>query len=1581
MMARSRLGRDGCVEAIARLEGFAASRPALLARLRRLRLFLSGLPESGREFPLLAAAQAVNPDDPEPVAAFREFRRLVARFAAAHGIDLVLVVDGQKRAPHSTRSCWMEGTDGTDQQLSDLSAASTAALSDTPVVPSYGRPERDGKTVVRTYFDIAPADREAAERCVGVLMTRLSTDREYVFDRIPPGRLGDGVETARAAALASADLVVVFLSPHYLRWSTDKARGVGPALNTAQGRVAPVCWSMVTDRSDLGPYSGTRVFVAGDHESALSAGAMPGLDRLRPRTLDDQMAVLHTRLAELVTFRRAEPVDVLAHYLAASDELHPVTARAVRAQLDKGVIPSPLSTGPAVDVVEHLVTWATSDGGRPYFVVFGEYGMGKTIATQTLTRELLSRRDREPSTPLPIYFDLRLLGTEVRKRDAMLQELLADLIKRAWRTGEAESSVTPADVITAVQHRRAVVIFDGLDEVLVHMSEQQGQGLLRELLRILPPQLVSGGGRRPDAGRVVLTCRTHFFRTIRDQHTFFRAQDRDGVGPDLYEALHLLPFDDAQIRAYLEGKQGVAGVDKAIELIRSVHDLAGLATRPYNLRLICEQLGRLERRIAEGGSIDAAGLYDELVQSWLERDTGKHQFERDHKVRLMEDLAALLWRTEARRIRATELEAWLRARLLDDEDLRRWVQLARPDPAVLAEDLRTATFIVRPGSDEFEFAHTSLLEYFLARFLHRTMRDGHSTEWRLPAVSNETLDFLVEIASAHDPNSFVGHLIGCGKTYQALISEHVVKYALRATERGAPAPSLRGFQLATADLRGLEVRPPPGVSISMAGCGLARADLRNANLHSVCLDNTDLRAARLTQAELHHCSLRGANLEEACLDGAIIRSTRLHGAKLDGASGEDSQWLWCKGRALGNGIKASLEAPTASLSIGPTTRLEVLAGPTGRISSVAWSRDGVLLAASDGVAIHIWNPTSGAEHARLVSNTGWLETLVWSPDGSQLAGGGDGAVRVWDPADPGAPPAILADHTAWVGTLAWSPDGSQLAGGGDGAVRVWDPADPGAPPAILADHTGWLEALAWSPDGSRLAGGGGDGVVRVWDPADPEASPAILADHTGWLSALAWSPDGSRLAGGGGDGVVRVWDPADPGAPPAILAGGTGWLGALAWSRDGTWLAGAGHDGVVRVWDPADPGAPPAALASHTDWVQALAWSPEGTRLASAGEDRAVRVWDSAEPGTAAALLAGHTGSLRGLAWSPDGTRLASGGSGGTVRLWDPADPGPPQAILSGHNGSVWKLAWSPDEAWLASGGSDGVVRLWDPANPGEAREILSGHNGWVWALAWSPDGAWLASGGEDGIVRLWDLADPCTPKEIPRHVGSVWALAWSPKGARLASAGSASAGGVVRVLDPGDPGAPAVVLAGHTGGVPALAWSPDGARLASGGYDGVVLLWNLADPGAPAAVLAGHTGGVLALAWSPDGARLASGGYDGVVLLWNLADPGAPAAVLARHAGGVWALAWSPDGARLASVGDGGALWLHDPQARSILLTIQHFRAGAWCVLGPNNRPFHCEGEVWRWLRWRHHDPLTGGSTLLPAEYFGPLPGIGQPS
>ena len=189
--------------------------------------------------------------------------------------------------------------------------------------------------------------------------------------------------------------------------------------------------------------------------------------------------------------------------------------------------------------------------------------------------------------------------------------LLDDLLRRVWQTGGADAVPTAAEVIDQVQRHRAVVIFDGLDEVLGTRPKRALRPQLCQLWKILPPQILADPLKRADTGRVLFTCRTHFFRTLRDQHTYFRGEDREIVGADSYAALHLLPFTADQVRAYFERREpdGDAGaVDRAVELIRQVQDLTELVRRPFNLRLVADQArgARAADRVGRAGEHSGA---------------------------------------------------------------------------------------------------------------------------------------------------------------------------------------------------------------------------------------------------------------------------------------------------------------------------------------------------------------------------------------------------------------------------------------------------------------------------------------------------------------------------------------------------------------------------------------------------------------------------------------------------------------------------------------------------------------------------------------------------------------------------------------------------------------------------------------------------------------------------------------------------------------------------------------------------------------------------------------------------------------
>lgn len=141
-----------------------------------------------------------------------------------------------------------------------------------------------------------------------------------------------------------------------------------------------------------------------------------------------------------------------------------------------------------------------------------------------------------------------------------------------------------ADVVRKRLHQGdAVVVFDGLDEVLVHLNPHDQQLFTRQLWRVI------GEGT---GAKMLLTCRAQYFRTIRDEITYFTGAGRQGLRGEDYLALLMLPFREAQVREYLAANldRDASWVDGFLATIGAVHDLPDLARRPLTLRLIADQV-------------------------------------------------------------------------------------------------------------------------------------------------------------------------------------------------------------------------------------------------------------------------------------------------------------------------------------------------------------------------------------------------------------------------------------------------------------------------------------------------------------------------------------------------------------------------------------------------------------------------------------------------------------------------------------------------------------------------------------------------------------------------------------------------------------------------------------------------------------------------------------------------------------------------------------------------------------------------------------------------------------------------------
>ncbi|MCC7219501.1 MAG: pentapeptide repeat-containing protein, partial [Candidatus Contendobacter sp.] len=555
-----------------------------------------------------------------------------------------------------------------------------------------------------------------------------------------------------------------------------------------------------------------------------------------------------------------------------------------------------------VDLIPALIAWAKEKTAPPFCALFGEYGIGKTVSCQMLADQVNTERKKPESgaLPLALYFDLRRVDSK-RLSDFAVEPIIEQLLKSA-----DQHKLKARELIDWVRANPALVIFDGLDEVLVHLSPKQGQDFTRALWSIYPPShwqrraedQASTSTTRPNAAsKLLISCRSHYFRTIAEERALLVGQDREAVRASDYRAYLILPFNDEQILDYLKRNFPQRDPARTIELIADIHNLKELAQRPVLLRHIGDELAELEQRKIAGQAINTAVLYGLFVERWLHRDDSKHQLSLPHKQVLMEHLAAELTRRGVRELAYDRVENWLDRFIAARPE---WESVYRgTNREILKEDLRTATFIVRPDEKKFRFAHTSLQEYFLAGYLLHGLMAGEADSCRLPLSSPETFNFFAErwqVADAdHDDR-----LPDAQRTLAALL------------EQAAPGRSETAFAawLALHDLGLSPLRP---ARFDLHGCDLSgwtvdggengltlgALDLSNANLWQSRWRRVQLVGARLDQAnasdsEWHEIHLDNATARGADLDGAIFRHSRLINADFSGIDHAGARYLFCE---------------------------------------------------------------------------------------------------------------------------------------------------------------------------------------------------------------------------------------------------------------------------------------------------------------------------------------------------------------------------------------------------------------------------------------------------------------------------------------------------------------------------------------------------------------------------------------------------------------------------------------------------------------------------------------------------------------
>jgi len=1240
------------------------------------------------------------------------------------------------------------------------------------------------KLSLRIYVSFLKEDGESAVPCVKLLKRTIKTglkDRyNALFFHPDDVSVGEVIDETLNRRVSELEIAIVLVSNEYLLEGREAervhAKHPHPIIAKLEN-IGPGASFTPFDRRDIVPgHSFSQAQDAGRTAEQDFANNVLGMIE---RELTNRQAYAHTSEPRLTPDEIAEELSAHARLQLTAEA---VPARAKRELFEQtqgrngeeGIGPEPFAD--ITDVVKHLVTWAcesTGDSSR-LCALLGDLGTGKTTSAILLTRKLLERRKFGEQVPLPFYFDLRDLSP-TGLADFGLRTVLTHLL-----SASTKSAVMVDDMLDAIRSEPALVVFDGLDEALVHLSPGDGQRLTRSLLEVLTLN-VPNSGAEPPGTHLLLSCRTQYFRTMNDEAFFANGEESERTHGKDYLVLTMLPFDEDQIREYLRRNIPEANTDRLLETIRSVHNLRELASQPVLLNMIRQVLLTIDEDLSFGQQVRSVDLYERFVNKWLRRDDGKHSLIPRHKIQLMTHLAWQIWRSGSRTWTADQMEDWLIEFLHTHPDMELHYQGRMPDQ--WKQDFRTATFLARRG-DDFSFAHSSLLEYFLAKRLADSLEAESEDEaleaWDITRPSDETFAFFAELIDRLSPamrRRVLARLERLGGHASATARTNVFAYTLRALEKGTPHPRPDALNLSDSDLRGWTIGSEK-TPLILAGVSLRSARLDDARIRHARLDYIDAVGASMRRTLFEHCTLTRANLDDADLASTVFRHCDIKGASLDKATRYRTQLLHTTGchQQLSDVMTAPLTKHDP-LRILP--KAQILGGHSKYVTTVTWSPDGthILTGSGDGTA-RIWDTTTGDNTLTLTINS-VINAIAWSPDGRHILTGGDGTAHIWN-ATTGDNTLTLT-HTLipahWVTAVAWSPDGHHiLTASTDRTAHIWN-ATTGDNTLTLT-HTNSVTAVAWSPDGRYILTGTRGGTAHIWDSRTGDNTLTLTTNSI--IEAIAWSDDGRYILTGTHDSMAHVWDATTGDNTLTLTLTPNRILKAMAYSRDGRYILTASEGGTAHIWD-AITGDNTLTLALiHDAETKEVAWSPNGTHILTASRSGTARIWDATTGDNTLTLTLAPKDRITSVAWSPDGHHILTASRSGTARIWD---------ATTGTNtltrvGWVTSVAWSPDGHHILTASIDGTARIWDATTGDNTLTLTHADKDGLTAVAWSPDGTQILTGCQDGTAHIWDATtreDTPKPRLTLTHTDWVRAVAWSPDGHHILTA---SDDGTARIWD-----------------------------------------------------------------------------------------------------------------------------------------------------------------------------------------------------
>ena len=1226
----------------------------------------------------------------------------------------------------------------------------------------------------------------------------------------------------------------------------------------------------------------------------------------------------------------------------------------------------------AINIVDLMYSWSTGTSNLEtrLFYLLGDFGSGKSTSCQMLTKRLMdnyndeiAKKDIHDNRPvLPIYLDLKkLLNAFSNQKDIAIQPINSLLETMLSSTGVV-NKVSGDSIIRFINEYPCLLIFDGFDEVGQKLNAQQQTGLLNKLLEIFPKSVYQQDLNRlneegdnqtssvvPINSRILISCRTHFFKNYAEQDAFHQLYYRHEAGVSSgeiknYQIYYLLPFTKEQIENYLINWLGKTDADKALTFINNVHDLSGLSERPLMLNLIRDLLPELQKEFILNPHINASTLYKLLFDKVGYRDNEKHLIPLDEKRKLLGRFALYLWHQGITTLHVDDLDSWLLDNRHDYPQLSIKLNSGQYEPEVILQDLHNASLLVRDNDDEYRFAHTSFLEFFVAvgifdKIIHyNNTSEGFNYIFTQNSLSKEIIQFLLDWRLSSRENErqkfdkqwqLLQKATGSNSSRQVAFDIWYFGYRENQNFTSLDKPNWQGLSLKYLKLdKQLE-----GNILDLSGINLSNARIENSNFSHINLSKTDLTNTYFRQNKFDSCNVRDWTDKTTCFNNNRFNDCL-------------TPELWSS-----TGLPSSnLAIPSHTNSyLHDTVALQQLVYETVSGTLTNFHPDGIRMILGGEGCIDLWKMTDeGAICLHQFTDEYYVNASQFSPDGTQLVLAGHGGASLWEITSdnvkllhkfadeyviescqfsPDGTQLVLADSSSaslWEITsddvkllhkfadentrnrdtssdssFHFSSDGTQLAIASHGNASLWEITSDNVSLFYRFSAEYIIESCQFSPDGTQLVLAG-SGNASLWEITSDDVKLLHKFADEYIVESCQFSPDGTQLVVAS-HGNASLWEIKDEGVICLHKFALSLFIRNCQFSPDGSKMITMSHGGA-SLWEITSDDVKFLDEFSKENLVNSCHFSSDGLRVLL-GSYRGASLWEIKDEDVICLHQFAEKRAIESCQFSPDGTQLVVADSS-SASLWEIIDNNIRFLHQFTANFFIKSCQFSPDGTQLVVAGY-GATNLWEIKDDNVKLLHKFAEKRAIESCQFSPDGTQLVLAGHGG-ASLWEITSD-NVKLLHQFADEyiIESCQFSPDGTQLVLAGHGNAGLWEITSDN-------VKLLHQFSDmlfINSSQFSPDGTQLVIVGHGGASL-WKVKDEDIICLYQSADPRMMKSCQFSPDGTQLVVAGY-GATNLWEIKDDNVKLLHKFAEKRAIESCQFSPDGTQLVLAGHGGAsLW-----------------------------------------------------------------------